>query len=51
MWAVSTVIFGGGARKGPDHPLSTYAKYSQNFPHQAVRNVSFSEHFAYVLNG
>ena len=42
------------------HPLSTYAKFSEKLTflnlwdtcaHQGVRNVSFSENFAYVLNG
>ena len=45
------------------HPLSTYAKFSETTniskplirtrmcAYQGVRNVSFSENFAYVLNG
>ena len=44
------------------HPLSTYAKFSEKLRfltpwyahvrvHQGVRNVSFPESFAYVLNG
>ena len=36
-------------------PLSTYAKYSEKLTflcaYQGVRNVSFSENLAYVLNG
>ena len=36
-----------------DHPFSTYAKFSEKltFLIPWVRNVSFSENFAYVLNG
>ena len=38
-----------------DDPLSTYAKFSEirtrTCAYQGVRNVSFSENFAYVLNG
>ena len=41
-----------------DHPLSTYAKFSEKLifaygtgAYQGVRNASFSENFAYVLNG
>ena len=34
------------------HPLKTYAKFSEKLTaYQGVRNVSFSENFAYVLNG
>ena len=42
-----------------DHSFSTYAKFCEKRSHtvrtrtyvyQEVRNVSFSEHFAYVLN-
>ena len=39
------------------HPFSTYAKFSEKFifftpcAYQGVRNVNFSENFAYVLNG
>ena len=37
------------------HPLSTYAKFSEKLTctcaYQGVRNVSFPEIFAYVLNG
>ena len=32
-------------------PLSTYTKFSEICAYQGVRNVSFSENFAYVLNG
>ena len=46
----------------PDHPSSTYAKFSENIAflkalihtqceHQRVRNVSFSENSIYVLDG
>ena len=33
------------------HPFSTYAKRMRTYAYHGVRNVSFSEHFAYILNG
>ena len=39
------------------HPLSTYAKLSKKLTflrtcaYQGVRNVGFSENFAYIVNG
>ena len=33
-----------------DHLFSTYAKFSKKLTYQGVRNVSFPENFAYVLN-
>ena len=40
-----------GHHKARGHPLSTYAKFSEKLTYQGFTNVSFSENFAYVLNG
>ena len=47
----------GGNKNLRGHPLSMYAKFSEKLTfltpcaYQGVRNVGFSENFAYVLNG
>ena len=47
----------GGNKNLRGHPLSMYAKFSEKLTfltpcaYQGVRNVGFSENFAFVLNG
>ena len=48
------LILSGGIISVRGHPLSTYAKFSEKLTiltYQGVRNVSFSENFAYILKG
>ena len=60
---VRKIVLGNFADVVRGHPLSTYAKFSEKltfldplirtrtYAYQGVRRFSFSENFAYVING